>query len=477
VAAWIIECTFDDAVSDGALIDELSAAARAEAVAAGRRFAAIAELTDRRCTCELALERQYWACDAWDGCAAELGAALMISPRAASTLMHQGLALCDRLPTVGALLAAGTITAAVATLLCWRTHLIEQPDVLDAVDTELAAAITGWGPLSAARLDTAVDAVIERHDPAAVLAYRAAARGRDVGVGKRDDTTGTVSLWGRLQGTDGALLTRRLETMATAVCRTDPRTLGERRSDALGVVMAGATMLPCRCAQPDCPHTGTDARAQAVVIHVLTDHHPEHPTRPGPGGSGPAGPSRPPTPDPAPDPAAAAPATSTPTGPSGAGTAVIAGGGIVPAPLLGELARMGAVIRPITDPAALGIEPGYRPSTRLARFIRARDLTCRQPGCHRPAEYCDLDHAIPYGRGPTHPANLRCLCRNTTCSKPSGPGPPAGTTTKPPTAPSSGPHPPDTSTAAHRAAACSSHTGTPPPPLHPSPRPAGHHHR
>jgi hypothetical protein len=90
---------------------------------------------------------------------------------------------------------------------------------------------------------------------------------------------------------------------------------------------------------------------------------------------------------------------------------VIAGGGIVPAPLLAELARMGAVIRPLTDPAALGVEPGYRPSTRLARFIRARDLTCRQPGCHRPAEYCDLDHAIPYGRGPTHPANLRCLCR------------------------------------------------------------------
>jgi hypothetical protein len=90
---------------------------------------------------------------------------------------------------------------------------------------------------------------------------------------------------------------------------------------------------------------------------------------------------------------------------------VIAGGGIVPAPLLAELARMGAVIRPITDPATLGIEPGYRPSAKLARFVRARDLTCRQPGCDRPAEYCDLDHGIPYGRGPTHPANLRCLCR------------------------------------------------------------------
>ena len=460
MTAWIIEGMFDDAVDEGALIDELSAAARAEAVAAARRFAAIAELTDRRCTSELARQRQYWACDGWDGCAAEIAAALMISPRAAATLMHQGLALRDRLPKVGALLAAGTITAAVATLLCWRTHLIEQPDVLDAVDAELVAAICGWGPLSAPRLETAVDAVIDRHDPAAVLAYRAAARGRDVGVGKHDDTTGTVSLWGRLQGTDGALLTRRLEAMAGAVCRTDPRTLGERRSDALGVVMAGATMLPCRCDQPDCPHTGTDARAQAVVIHVLTDHHPDQdPTGPAP--TEPTGPSGPngPTPDPA-----AALATPTPAAPSCAGTAVIAGGGIVPAPLLAELARIGALIRPITDPAALGVEPGYRPSTRLARFVRARDLTCRQPGCHRPAEYCDLDHAIPYGPGPTHPANLRCLCRKHHLLKTFWTGATGWQTTNQPMAPSSGPHPPDTSTAAHRAADCSSHTGTPPPP-------------
>ena len=245
---------FDDSVSDGALIDGISDSARQEAATAARRFAAIAELTDRRCNSELAEERQYWACDAWDGCAAEIGAALMISPRAASTLMHQGLALRDRLPKVGALLAAGDITAALATLLCWRTHLIEDPAVLDAVDAELAAAITGWGPLSAAKLETTVDAVIDRRDPAAVLAYRAAARGRDIGVGKQDDTTGTVSLWGRLQGTDGELLKRRLQAMATAVCRTDPRTLGERRSDALGVVMAGGTMLPCRCEDPDCPH-------------------------------------------------------------------------------------------------------------------------------------------------------------------------------------------------------------------------------
>ena len=56
-------------------------------------------------------------------------------------------------------------------------------------------------------------------------------------------------------------------------------------------------------------------------------------------------------------------------------------------------------------------ESGYRPSAALQRFIRSRDLTCRFPNCDRPAEFCDVDHTVPYPLGPTHPSNLKCLCR------------------------------------------------------------------
>ena len=28
-----------------------------------------------------------------------------------------------------------------------------------------------------------------------------------------------------------------------------------------------------------------------------------------------------------------------------------------------------------------------------------------------PVEFCDVDHTIPYPIGPTHPSNLKCLCR------------------------------------------------------------------
>jgi hypothetical protein len=57
-------------------------------------------------------------------------------------------------------------------------------------------------------------------------------------------------------------------------------------------------------------------------------------------------------------------------------------------------------------------EPGYVPSKALADFVPCRDLTCRWPGCDRPAHDCDLDHTIPYvAGGPTHASNLKCYCR------------------------------------------------------------------
>jgi hypothetical protein len=44
--------------------------------------------------------------------------------------------------------------------------------------------------------------------------------------------------------------------------------------------------------------------------------------------------------------------------------------------------------------------------------VRARDLTCRAPGCDRPATQCDIDHTVAYADGgATHPSNLKCLCR------------------------------------------------------------------
>ncbi|MDT7572489.1 MAG: hypothetical protein QOE05_2663 [Actinomycetota bacterium] len=55
---------------------------------------------------------------------------------------------------------------------------------------------------------------------------------------------------------------------------------------------------------------------------------------------------------------------------------------------------------------------GYRPPTRLRRFLEARDRTCVFPGCRRPARMTDKDHRRPWPTGPTSPDNLDCLCRH-----------------------------------------------------------------
>ena len=82
---------------------------------------------------------------------------------------------------------------------------------------------------------------------------------------------------------------------------------------------------------------------------------------------------------------------------------------LISAELVAELART-ARQRPLMDFTTSGAEAGYRPSRGLAEFVRARDLTCRAPGCDRPATVCEIDHTIPWPAGPTHAGNLKCLC-------------------------------------------------------------------
>ena len=54
----------------------------------------------------------------------------------------------------------------------------------------------------------------------------------------------------------------------------------------------------------------------------------------------------------------------------------------------------------------------YRPSAHMRRFIIARDLHCRAPGCRRQATSCDIDHTIDAAHGgATSTDNLASLCR------------------------------------------------------------------
>lgn len=386
---------FDDefrAADDAGLISAISELAAAEAATAARRLAAIAELVRRRCDGEHA----HWTCDDWDAAAAELSAALGVSHGRASGQMDLAMSLL-RLPRVAALFLSGALSARVAATISWRTGLVVDDAAMALIDEAVAQHAAGWDALSQYKMDQAVDTWIDRHDPGALRRTRSGARSRDVTIGATQHEAGTASLWGRLLATDAAVLERRLNAMAREVCEDDPRTIGQRRADALGTLAAGAQNLACQCGGPACE--ATDPRSASVVIHVLADADAVA-ARPDPAMSGES-------------PGSGELGTDE-SGEPGAkirpGSAVILGGGVVPTPLLAGLIHTGASIRflPASPKCA---EPRYRPSISTDEFVRMRDMTCRFPNCEVPAEACDIDHAVPWPYGPTHPSLLRCLCR------------------------------------------------------------------
>jgi len=91
------------------------------------------------------------------------------------------------------------------------------------------------------------------------------------------------------------------------------------------------------------------------------------------------------------------------------------GYGPIPAQLARELAADGEWVRWTTDPQTgqlLDINTRvYRPSAKLANFVRAAHPTCRWIGCRQPSARCDLDHTVEYPRGPTNRRNLGPFCR------------------------------------------------------------------
>ncbi|EME61496.1 HNH endonuclease signature motif containing protein [Amycolatopsis decaplanina] len=98
--------------------------------------------------------------------------------------------------------------------------------------------------------------------------------------------------------------------------------------------------------------------------------------------------------------------------------ATLAGYGPIPGWLVREIAADPGSTwsRLITDPTTgqiLEAGPGtYRPPASLARLIKARDRQCTHPGCHRPAEFSEVDHITNWARdGITDHHNCHAACK------------------------------------------------------------------
>ena len=375
-------------LSDAALISALTAATRDEAARAAWRLALIAEVAGRQCDDEDE-DFAHQVIDGWAFAKAQVGAACNVSAPAASKQMRIAQALRHRLPRTAAVFAQGAVSAAVIDTITWRTRLVEDADALALIDAAIAGEAREYGTKSETGLVGAVDVWVEKFDPVAVVRSKVAAKDVFVEFDDRDDPNGVASFWGRLRVTDKKALEQRLDDLAATVCSDDPRSVRERRADAmgaLGVVGPQLERLTCQCGNADCAGSGKDPRSAAVTIYVLTDQVPaaevETPSKRQPA------------------------ACRAPASPG-----VMVGGGVIPAAMLADLAATGAKVKPLAEGADLGVEPRHDPSVKLTAFVRMRYLVCAFPGCGRPAHRCDLDHVVAWPGGATHPGNMAPLCR------------------------------------------------------------------
>ncbi|WP_454560765.1 DUF222 domain-containing protein [Mycobacterium haemophilum] len=258
-----------------------------------------------------------------------------------------------------------------ASRLRYARAMRERLPKVAAVDGLLAVKVVCWPSMTRGRLAGQVDKIVAKADADAVRRRTRRRVDREIWIGECAD--GVSEIHGSLLTPDAQALDIRLTALAATVCEHDPRSREQRRADAVGALAAGADRLGCRCGRRDCV-AGKRRAATSVVIHVIAEQ------------------------------------------------ATIDGGGLAPASQVGadgliapevvaELAKSARLVA-LVHPADAAPEPGYVPSAALADFVRCRDLTCRWPGCDRPAIDCDLDHTIPYAAGgPTHASNLKCYCR------------------------------------------------------------------
>ncbi len=352
-----------------ALVEQICAAARAENQAAAAQLVAIGQLFGYRLSrCS---DTEDWAVDTEEALTAEVAAALRISQALAGSRLRYARALRERLPMVGAVFIAGDIDYRLFQTIVYRTDLITDPDVLARVDAALAVAVLRWPSMTQGRLAGHVDKVVAKADRDALRRRRERYAGRELSTW--DGGQGLTEVFGRLFSTDARALDARLDALAATVCPDDPRTHTQRRADAMGALVAGDERMACQCGRGDCP-AGDRPAARPVVIHVIAEQ-------------------------------------ATLDGAADTPASMIGADALIPAELLTELAASAKIV-PLIHPTDAAPEPGYTPSKALADYVRCRDLTCRFPGCDRPAFSADLDHTIPHADGgPTHASNLKCLCR------------------------------------------------------------------
>lgn len=365
----------------------------------------------------------YAVVDPLDVCCAHLVAQFAISHTRAETMAKLAIDLTVRYPAVLSALTDGLLDQRAAELLAHQMRTVDDAVLAhvqqEAVDAYLAALAAGEH-LGRSAVRDMIDDIIRRHDADGIRARREdASRMRGVNISKGTD--GMSTLWATLASDEAAILAEALDQRANEFAdpdspwnTTNTTTDGNTASDA-----AGNGDNPADMSHYSLPERRADALMSLILGEQPAPTHPDADADAGDGNVATA-------------PGATAPG-ATPVRPK---VTVIAatrdddepavqfprsGDSTIQALLAMLATSTGATLDRVDPTLGAADQPGraldYRPGAALARTIRLRDGTCRHPGCTVAAEYCDLDHLIPFdhtdpGRGgPTREDNLLCLCR------------------------------------------------------------------
>ena len=341
----------------------------------------------------------------------EIALALHSTLNAANKRLTLATTLVTRLPGTLAAMEAGDLDLPRAEAIAEVTRPLSDELAGEVEDQVLAGAVQ-QNPNQVRR--AAAKAVL-RLDPQGAE-QRHARRREDRYVEILPAAEGMADLYALLPAEDAMRIKVRLDAYAKAQPKSDPRTMDQRRTDAMTdllldrnvgpitttvrVTMPATLLATATQAVLTSPHEG--ARPSGKPRSTSRTSHPRHPR-----------------------------ATAATPAPIPAATVVSAGEGSRSEPYPAELAGYGVITssqavtlaahdatwrRLLTDPATGDLTEvsrhQYAPPAALADHVRARDQRCVFPGCSVAAEKCDLDHRVPYPRGATSAENLAALCRH-----------------------------------------------------------------
>ncbi|QVI23897.1 DUF222 domain-containing protein [Nocardia tengchongensis] len=250
-----------EAMGEDELVDALRRAHGAAAFAQAAEVTAVREMYRRHRAVNA--EPGAGGVRAGEFAAAEIAVAVQVSEGVAAALIDIGLAL-DSLPQTKLAFAAGRIDLSRVQVItdCLRGLSREVREVLEP---KLIDAALRSDP---ARLRQTAQRWVIRLDPKGETRRREI-REQDRDVRIRAVQDGMAVFEGLLPAAGAQALAMRLREMSLQVCDQDPRTMAQRRADALIALADGSGRLHCGCGKNlDCPKADAPTTTRRPLIQV-----------------------------------------------------------------------------------------------------------------------------------------------------------------------------------------------------------------